>query len=48
MIWGKCRIDVLNHCIRTKYELHANLLMPSFQVHRHIRVNASDTRRYMH
>jgi len=38
LIWWKRRIHVLNHRISAKRELSATLLLPNFQVHRHIRV----------
>jgi len=39
MIWRKHWIHVLNHCISTKRELYATLLLPNFQVRLHIKLN---------
>ena len=33
-----CRIHVLNRRISTKQELYATLLLPDYQIHRHIKL----------
>ena len=39
IIRRKRRIHALNHCIGMKRDFYATLLLPYFEVHRHIKLN---------